>query len=108
MKMFLNALRGIVISLRNERNIRIHTLLAVVAIVFGIIFNLNMGIVLLLIGSVLSSEMLNTSIESMCDLIHPDESEDVKNIKDIAAGAVLVNATISVLIGLYLVFWGKR
>jgi len=108
MKMFLNALRGVVISLRNERNLRIHVLLAIIAIVFGITLHLNMGIILLIIGSVLSSEMLNTSIESMCDLIHPDESEDVRDIKDIAAGAVLINVIISVLVGVYLVLWSKR
>lgn len=101
--MFLVALRGIVISLRSERNLRIHALLAAIVIVIAIGLQLNMGIILLVISSVLSSEMLNTCVESICDFVHPDENEKIKNIKDIAAGAVLINVVMSVLVGVYLI-----
>ena len=104
MKMFRDAIRGFIIVFKNEKNIKIHSFLAVVAIIAGIVLQLNMGLILLIIGSVLSTEMLNTSIESLCDLVHPDESDRVRNIKDIAAGAVLINAVISLLVGACLIF----
>jgi len=102
MKMFRDALRGIALCIRNERNIRIHIILGVVAIITAAAIQLNMGIILLVISSVLSSEMLNTSIESICNFVHSDENEEVRNIKDIAAGAVLINVVVSVLVGAYL------
>ena len=102
--MFLDAIRGIVLSIKSESNIRIHIMLATVVIVIGVLFQLNMGLIFLVIGSVISTEMLNTSIESLCDLVHPDESDKVRNIKDIAAGAVLFNVVISVLVGALIVF----
>jgi len=103
MKMFRDAIRGMWLSIRIERNIRIHTLLASVAIIIGAHLRLNMGIILLVISSVLSSEMLNTCIEAICDLVHPDKSDAIRNIKDIAAGAVLINVIVSVLVGVYLI-----
>ena len=103
MKMFRDAFRGISVSIRTERNIKVHTIIAIVVIIVATYLQLNMGIILLVISSVLSSEMLNTCVEAICDLVHPDKSEKVRNIKDIAAGAVLINAIMSVLVGVYLV-----
>ena len=103
MKMIRDALRGIALCARTERNIRVQILLATVAIVIGALLRLNMGIILLVISSVLSSEMLNTCVEAICDLVHPGKSEEIKNIKDIAAGAVLINVVMSVLVGVYLI-----
>ncbi len=103
MKMFRDAFRGIVLGVRIERNIRVQALLATVAIVIGVLLQLNVGIILLVISSVLSSEMLNTCVEAICDLVHPDKSEKIKNIKDIAAGAVLINVVMSVLVGVCLI-----
>ena len=103
MKMFRDALRGIILSVRIERNIRTHTLVAFTVIVVGVLLQLNMGIILIVISSVLSSEMLNTCIEAICDLVHPDKSDAIRNIKDIAAGAVLINVIVSVLVGVYLI-----
>lgn len=103
MKMFRDALRGIVLGVRTERNIRVQILLATVAIVIGALLQLNMGVILLVISSVLSSEMLNTCVEAICDLAHPGKSEEIRNIKDIAAGAVLINVIMSVLVGVYLI-----
>ncbi len=101
--MFRDALRGIVLGARTERNIRVQLLLATVVIVVGVLLQLNIGIILLVISSVLSSEMLNTCVEAICDLVHPGKSEEIKNIKDIAAGAVLINVVMSVLVGVYLI-----
>lgn len=102
MKMFLDAIRGIVISFKTEKNLKIMLVMGILAIIVGGILNLDMDIILLIVCFVLSGELINTSIERLCDLVHPDESEKVKTIKDIAAGASLINVIISILIGIYL------
>ena len=44
--------------------------------------------------------MLNTAIEKICDFVHPDFSDRIGLIKDFSAGAVLLLAFVSVIIGL--------
>jgi undecaprenol kinase/diacylglycerol kinase (ATP) len=50
--------------------------------------------------TVLVLEALNTALEYMCDLITKDVHPGIRIIKDVAAAAVLLAATGSVLIGL--------
>ena len=50
---------------------------------------------------VFAAELFNTAIEKLCDVVHPDYSEKIKVIKDLAAGAVLVCAVGAVVIGLF-------
>jgi diacylglycerol kinase len=69
----------------------------------GFIFKLNLvewGLVIFAIGLVLVSELMNTAIESFVDVISPEYSEKAGFIKDVAAGAVLIAAIISVIIGI--------
>jgi diacylglycerol kinase (ATP) len=54
----------------------------------------------LAIGGVWITEMLNTCMEKMADLVTLEEHPEIKFIKDLAAGAVLVAAVIAVIIGL--------
>lgn len=60
-------------------------------------------ILVLTIAMVLTAEMLNTAIEKTLDFLSPDIHEQVRQIKDMAAGAVLIAALGSLLIG-YLLF----
>ena len=53
-----------------------------------------------LFGLVISAEMFNTAIEYVVDIASPEKQEKAKRAKDIAAGAVLVNAIVSAIIGL--------
>jgi diacylglycerol kinase len=52
------------------------------------------------VGGVWATEMLNTCLETMADLICPEEHPTIKFIKDLAAGAVLVAAITAVIVGL--------
>jgi diacylglycerol kinase len=52
------------------------------------------------IAFVISMEMLNTAIEKLCDVVHKELHPDIKRVKDIAAGAVLVSAIFSLMTGL--------
>ena len=55
--------------------------------------------VLLCIGGVLSAEMLNSALERLCHYIQPSFNLQIKLIKDMAAGAVLIICIISAIIG---------
>lgn len=57
-------------------------------------------VVFFLIGSVISTELINSQIERVLDMVKPQYNEQVKNIKDISAGAVLVISITSLVIGI--------
>jgi diacylglycerol kinase len=101
-KSFGNAFRGIFFAFKTQHNIWIHSLAIVVVVIAGFIFKLDVmewGLVVLAIGLVLATEMINTAMEWLMDLVSPGYSEKAGLIKDVAAGAVLVAAVISVIIG---------
>ena len=103
---FKNARKGMRLVLKSERNIRIHMIVAVIVLVLAFLFGfkpLEMCILLLTIGLVIISEMLNTAIEFALDAIFRNKySVMVGMAKDISAGAVMVASVISVVIGVIL------
>lgn len=92
-----------------ERNFKIQIAIGIGIMIAGIFFKLlpyEWIAILLCFGMVLSLEMLNSAIEKICNFICPDVNDSIKVIKDIAAGAVLIAAFISLLIGM-LIFLPK-
>ena len=92
---------GIALVLK-ERNFVIDLFCAFAAIAAGFLLKisyLEWVTVLLCIAIVLSLEAVNTAIEKTIDLLHPHEHEKAGEVKDIAAGAVLIAAIISAIIG---------
>ena len=55
--------------------------------------------VVIVIGAVLSAEAINSSIESLADLVSPEYNEAIKKTKDLAAGAVLIMAIAAAIVG---------
>jgi diacylglycerol kinase (ATP) len=103
------AFDGIVHALRGERNMWIHFGAAVAVLIAALFFNLSRLEVIALfvaISFVLITEMLNTSIEQIVDLVTDELDPRAKIAKDVAAGAVLV-ATVNALAVAYLVFYDK-
>ncbi len=103
---FRFALNGIAIAWREEANFRFHTAAAVVTLCAGLIFQISRIewlILLVLIGAVITSELINTAFEELCDMLKTEHDPHIAKIKDIAAGAVLVVAAIA-LIGGALIF----
>lgn len=97
------ALSGIRAYLKDEQNIKVHFLAGVLVIGAGFFFKiskLEFAILILTISSVIVAELINTAIECVVDLVTEDRHPLAKAAKDIAAGAVLVCALGSVLIGL--------
>lgn len=102
LKSFVFAFSGIRMALVNERNLQIHLAVALAVMFSGIYFGITRFewmIILLAIGGMFSLELLNTAIERAVDLSTEDYHPLAKQAKDIAAGAVLVFAIISVIIG---------
>ncbi len=100
---FRFAFAGLWYALRTQRNTRIHLIIAAAAIALGVWLGLSLtqwAVLTLTIGFVLVSEMLNTVAETLVDMISPDYHPLAKIIKDVTAGAVLLTAIVSVIIGL--------
>lgn len=103
---FSCAFKGLGFALKYNRNLRTHFLIAFLVIILSVFFQVNafeMGILGVTILVVISSEMINTAIEEMTDLITKEHREEAKIAKDVAAGMVLVSAIGSVIIG-FLIF----
>lgn len=100
---FKFAFKGIGSCIRSERNMKIHFTMMILVVLLGIILNISMWewiICFILFGLVISLEMVNTAIETVVDLVSPTFNEQAGRAKDIAAGAVLVNAIVAFIIGL--------
>jgi diacylglycerol kinase len=101
------AFEGIWHCYTKELNFRIHVTFMLLAISAG--FGLKISVMEWIILSgciamVLILEMLNTAIERLCDIVSPSRMPQIKIIKDIAAGAVLLGAVASVCIGSFIFF----
>ncbi|OCL25214.1 diacylglycerol kinase [Orenia metallireducens] len=106
-KSFNYAVNGIIYSLKHERNMKIHLIISVIVLLFGIFFSLNKLELLILFISitlVFFSEMINTAIERLSDLVNKEYHPTIKIIKDVAAGAVLITALNAIVVG-YIIFF---
>ncbi len=104
-KSFTYAFNGMRQAWQWEKNIKIHVVAAIVAIVIGWKLKISTqewAIVLLCIGTVISLEIVNTVIEKLCDFVAPQYHTQIKTIKDLAAGAVLVMVILSAVVALVL------
>ena len=98
MRRFLNSLKNALRGLRSgwkERNLRIHLLVLPNVIAGGLLLGLSNAewlAVVIASGLVIASELLNTAIEKLTDLIHPERHPLAGKVKDISAAAVLISA----------------
>ena len=103
---FKNARKGMRLTLKSERNLRIHLFVESLVLVSAYCFNFSINkfcILLLTIAGVISAEMFNSAIEFSLDAIfHNKFNRMVGMAKDIAAGAVMIVTISAVLIGVLL------
>lgn len=105
---FVNAFHGLSSSFC-DKSVIIQLCFMFCAIIAGFIFRLSMiewCLVIFCCGLVIICEIINTCIEKIMDFIHPDYHEQVKVIKDMAAGFVMLAAIIALIIGV-IIFGGK-
>lgn len=106
---FVYAWTGIVYACKKERNLKIHLFAAATVLLAAAFTGLSAVewlVIILLIGGMISLEMINTAIEHVVDLVTKEIHPLAKYAKDVAAGAVLVYAIVSAIIGL-LIFLPK-
>ncbi|MCS7243604.1 MAG: diacylglycerol kinase [Candidatus Calescibacterium sp.] len=100
---FSNAVNGIFEAFYQERNMRIHLILAFF-VIFSCLFVslsvLELIIIFIVIALVFITELFNTTIEILADKIESNKDEQIKLIKDISAGSVLVSSVLAVIVGI--------
>lgn len=106
-KSLRNAFRGVFLMMKHERNFQLEAMAFLINVF--LIFYLNLSstdtiLILMVSSGVLATEILNTAIEKICDFIHPEFDQRIGFIKDISAGAVLLTAIASVIVGIF-VYW---
>ena len=97
------AMAGVKYALRSQRNMRIHSAAAVAAITLGWLTAISLFewlALVVVIAAVFTAELLNTAIEAAVDLAVAEYHPLAKIAKDAAAGAVLIAAVASVVIGM--------
>lgn len=105
LKSFVYAWEGIVRFFRVEHNAQIHLGVTFLVLVLSVALGLNKWeaiAVVFSIAFVWIAEMVNTAIEKAMDLISVEKNPQIKLIKDIAAGAVLVAAIAAVIVGCFI------
>lgn len=100
------ALSGLLLATKSQRNVRIEIILGMVAVVIGVFLNFSMlefAVLLITMGFVLMAELLNTIIEFIVDAYFGNKySPLAKMSKDLAAGLVLMCATLASVVGFLL------
>lgn len=97
------ALNGIWITLKQENNFKIHVIGGLIAIIISFYLELDFRswvIIITMIGLVLTVELLNTAIEKLADIVHPDKHPEIGIVKDIAAGAVFIISATALIVGI--------
>jgi diacylglycerol kinase (ATP) len=101
------AIEGVMHAARTQKHLRYHFYIALVVLLLSYalgITRIEFLIIALSVIAVLLSEMFNTAIENLVDILSPAHSEKARIVKDIAAGAVLVTALGAAIIGYIILF----
>ncbi len=102
-KSFKYAMEGIIYAFKYEQNIIVHTIITFFVIILGILLKISHFewlICFILFGLVIATELINTSLEAIVDLICPEKNPLAKIAKDTASGAVLVFASVAAISGI--------
>lgn len=104
---FKAAFDGLFRVIKTQRTFQVHLVIAALVVVAAFYFQFNFtewSILLLTISLVLSAEVFNTAIETFGDGITKKYDGNIKLLKDISAGAVLLSAIMSLVIGFTLFY----
>jgi len=98
------AFKGLAYATKSQLNFRIHLFASVIAIALGFALNISTTEwlwIALSIAIVLLTELTNTGIETLTDLVSPNYNEKAGHVKDICAGAVVVAACFALITGIW-------
>lgn len=102
------AYSGIRYAWATERNIRVHLSVFMLALIAAFLLGISKVEFLLILGISavnFSLELTNTSIEHLADKVSPEYNEQIRIVKDVMAGAVLVSSVFAIIIG-FVIFSG--
>jgi len=95
---------GLFVFFRSESHGVVHLIATLIVIILGLLCNIDRHewiALLLAIGLVIVSEVLNTAIEKLSDVVEAQHHPGIGLVKDIAAGAVLFASFIALVVGMF-------
>jgi diacylglycerol kinase (ATP) len=101
------AIEGILQAAKTQKHLRYHFYIAAFVLIASYVLGVTKSeflFISLAVIIVLAAELLNTAVEAMVDLLSPEQHEKARQAKDIAAGAVLITALGSAIIGYIILF----
>ncbi|MEH6904325.1 diacylglycerol kinase family protein [Neobacillus drentensis] len=104
---FSNAFAGILVALKSEKNMKSHLFCSIIVLLVSYYFSITKMewiFILFAIGGMFALELVNTAIERVVDLVTAEYHPLAKQAKDMAAGAVLIYAVLSIAIGIFIFF----
>jgi diacylglycerol kinase len=105
LKGFVFACNGLAKAIRTERNLKVHMGISILVCMLGFAVQLSTiewCLIIACMGLVMGAELMNSAIEKLVDMVSPGFDARAGLVKDIAAGAVLVCAITSAIIGLFI------
>lgn len=106
---FNYAIEGLITAIRNEKHMKVHVIATILILILAIFMNASKVEILIIsisVAFVVITELINTAVEALVDLVSPERHKLAKIAKDVAAGAVLVAAINALNVG-YLLFYDK-
>jgi diacylglycerol kinase (ATP) len=100
------ALAGLKAGWQRERSFRTHVVFAALALLALLVLRpapVWWGLVAVVVALVLALELINSAMETIIDLLHPDRHPEIKAVKDMVAGAVLTISLAALVVALALV-----
>ena len=98
------AIEGLTAAIRNEKHMKVHIIASIIIVILAIVTNaskVEILIISLSVSFVIITELMNTSVEALVDMVSPERHPLAKLAKDVAAGAVLVAAINALCVGYY-------
>ncbi|MBI4843402.1 MAG: diacylglycerol kinase [Nitrospirae bacterium] len=102
-----DAINGILHAAKTQRHMRYHLFAAFLLLIFSLLLGISwteFAVLVVLAIIVISTEMLNTALETITDILFKEYDTRAKIIKDTAAGAVLITALGAAVIGYIILF----
>ena len=102
---FKYAIQGLVYAFKKEQNMLIHVIICITVIALGILLKISYFewlICFILFGLVMSTELINSAIEALVDLVSPNKHPLAKIAKDTASAAVFIFALVALVSGIFI------
>ena len=106
-KSFKYAFRGLVKTVREEQNLHIQITAGCLVVILAWFFQvtrLEWIMLIFAICLVILTEIINSAVERVTDVLKPRINSYVKEIKDIMAAAVMLASLLALVVG-FIIFW---